>query len=62
MERTHARILRKGADYLLIDADTRGGTYLNGRRIDGPTPLCAGDEIGVGRSLIRFGERQKQGA
>ncbi len=62
VERTHARILRKGVGYLLIDADTPGGTYLNGRRIDGPTPLHAGDEIGVGRSLIRFGERPRRGA
>ncbi|HVS40085.1 MAG TPA: FHA domain-containing protein [Gemmataceae bacterium] len=60
VERTHARILRKGDRYLLIDADTPGGTYLNGQRIDGPTPLQAGDEIGVGRALIRFGERQKR--
>ena len=60
VERTHARILRKGDRYLLIDADTPGGTYLNGRRIDGPTPLRAGDEIGVGKAVIRFGERQKR--
>jgi hypothetical protein len=60
VERTHARILRKGDRYLLVDADTPGGTYLNGRRIEGPTPLRAGDEIGVGKSLIRFGERQKR--
>jgi hypothetical protein len=60
VERTHARILRKGDRYLLIDADTPAGTFLNGRRIDGPTPLRAGDEIGVGAALIRFGERQKR--
>ena len=60
VERTHARILRKGDRYVLIDADTPGGTYLNGRRIDGPTALRAGDEIGVGKAVIRFGERQKR--
>jgi hypothetical protein len=62
VERTHARILRKGDRYLLVDADTPGGTYLNGRRIDGPTPLRAGDAIGVGKAIIRFGERQKRTA
>ena len=61
VERTHARILRKGGRYLLTDADTPGGTYLNGRRIEGPTPLRSGDEIGVGGSTIRFGERRKRG-
>jgi pSer/pThr/pTyr-binding forkhead associated (FHA) protein len=62
VERTHARILRKGDRYLLVDADTPGGTYLNGHRIDGPTPLRAGDAIGVGKAVIRFGERQKRTA
>ena len=60
VERTHARILRKGDGYLLVDADTPAGTYLNGRRIDGPTPLRSGDEIRVGRNTLRFGERQKR--
>ncbi len=60
VERTHARILRKGDRYLLVDADTPAGTYLNGRRIDGPTPLRSGDEIRVGRNTLRFGERQKR--
>ena len=60
VERTHARILREGDRYLLVDADTPAGTYLNGRRIDGPTPLRSGDEIRVGRNTLRFGERQKR--
>jgi MFS family permease len=60
VERTHARILRKGRQYLLDDAGTPGGTYLNGARIAGPTPLQAGDLIQVGRCALRFGERQKR--
>ena len=60
VERTHARILRKGRQYLLDDAGTAGGTYLNGERVAGPTPLRAGDLIQVGRCVLRFGERQKQ--
>jgi hypothetical protein len=60
VERTHARILRKGRQYLLDDAGTPGGTYLNGARIVGPTPLRAGDLIEVGRCALRFGERQKR--
>jgi hypothetical protein len=60
VERTHARILRKGRQYLLDDAGTPGGTYLNGARVAGPTPLRAGDLIQVGRCTLRFGERQKR--
>jgi FHA domain-containing protein len=60
VERTHARILRKGRQYLLDDAGTPGGTYINGERVAGPTPLRAGDRIQVGRCVLLFGERRKQ--
>jgi MFS family permease len=62
VERTHARILRRGDRYLLVDADTLGGTFLNGLRITEPTPLRSGDEIRVGKNRLRFGERRKQPA
>jgi FHA domain len=60
VERTHARILRRSDGYLLVDADTPGGTYLNGLRIQEPTPLQSGDEIRVGKNRLRFNERRKQ--
>jgi pSer/pThr/pTyr-binding forkhead associated (FHA) protein len=47
---------------LLYDEGTPGGTYVNDRRIDGPTPLRSGDLIRVGRNVIKFGERQKRPA
>jgi hypothetical protein len=61
VERMHARILRRNGRYLLADEDTPGGTFINGRRIDGPTPLRSGDKIRLGRSLLHFGEREKRG-
>jgi hypothetical protein len=57
IERSHARIVRKNNRYLLEDADTAGGTYLNDELIDRPTPLRSGDTIRVGGSILRFGER-----
>jgi hypothetical protein len=62
VERKHARILLKDGRYLLYDEGTPGGTYVNDRRIDGPTPLRSGDLIRVGRNVIKFGERQKRPA
>ncbi len=59
VEKVHARILKQGDHYLLADNGTPGGTYLNDERIDGPTPLKAGDAIRVGKCVIRFQERQK---
>jgi hypothetical protein len=62
VERKHARILLNDGRYILYDEGTPGGTYVNDRRIDGPTPLRSGDLIRVGRNVIKFGERQKRPA
>jgi hypothetical protein len=60
VERTHARILLKNQRYLLTDAGTEGGTFLNDQRVGQPTPLRDGDVIRLGKSRLRFGERQKR--
>ena len=60
VERTHARILLQDNRYLLADAGSAGGTFLNGARVTQPQPLRSGDAIQVGRSVLRFGERQKR--
>ncbi len=60
IERLHARIRLKNNRYLLDDAETPGGTYLNDERISSPTPLRSGDKIRVGNAVIEFGERQKR--
>jgi len=59
VQRLHARIVRQGNRYLLADADTPGGTYLNDQRILQPTPLHSGDAIRLGACVLRFGERRK---
>lgn len=60
IERLHARILLQNQRYVLADAGTTGGTYLNEERITEPMPLQSGDRIRVGNSVIEFGERQKR--
>jgi hypothetical protein len=60
IEKVHARIVLTDGRYALMDAGTPGGTFLNGQRLSGPTPLSSGDLIGVGHSLIRFQEKRKQ--
>jgi hypothetical protein len=60
VEPTHARILLQGNRYVLVDAGTEGGTFLNDALIRRPAPLRSGDAIWVGNSLLRFGERQKR--
>lgn len=53
LSREHARILREGdGRFLVEDLGSTNGTYLNGRRLDRPAPLEAGDRIQVGGSAL----------
>jgi hypothetical protein len=62
IEKTHAFIhLRPDQRYELIDKGTPNGTYLNERRITQPSLLKSGDMIRVGRSVLCFQERAKNG-
>lgn len=61
IERIHARIRRRGKDFLVEDAGSASGTYVNEERLSGPRVLRAGDVIRLGRSLLRFGERTRSG-
>ncbi len=58
VERTHARIMQREADYYVTDAQTPGGTYVNEQRISTPTLLRSGDRIRVGNCVLRFQERK----
>jgi hypothetical protein len=57
VDKLHARIRRQGDSYLVEDADSAGGTFVNGERVGGPCRLRSGDAIRVGRCVLRFGER-----
>jgi len=57
--RQHAKIMLKNNRYLLTPSDD-GETYLNDDPVHKPTPLQAGDLIRVGRSVLKFGEREKK--
>jgi hypothetical protein len=57
----HARILVKDRRYLLAHAAPDGETFVNDEPVsDTPVSLRDGDAIRLGRSLLRFGERQKK--
>jgi hypothetical protein len=59
VERLHARITYRDAGYVLSDAGTPGGTYLNDRRLTEPAALASGDLIRVGDCFLRFREKRK---
>lgn len=61
VEKQHCKIVLQGGRYVLVEVGTpSGGTFVNGERISGPTPLRSGDLIGLGKSALRFGERAKR--
>jgi hypothetical protein len=61
IEKAHARIVCRQGRYYLEDTGTPGGTFLNGERIVGSALLHDGDEVRLGRAVLRFGERRASG-
>ncbi len=53
---THATIERRGDNWVLRDAHSRNGTFVNGTRVSEHT-LAAGDRISVGSWVITFVEK-----
>ncbi|MAG37457.1 MAG: hypothetical protein CL878_14575 [Dehalococcoidia bacterium] len=56
VSRLHAIITRDGERYLVRDAGSLNGTFVNGRRLlaNTPTRLYAGDELGLADLRFRF--------
>jgi hypothetical protein len=60
--RVHARILRQGGAFVLVDGGSGSGTFVNDEPVAGPVRLSSGDRIRVGASLLSFGERASRPA
>jgi DNA-binding response OmpR family regulator len=58
VSRLHARIERDGPRYLLHDAGSANGTFVNGQRLTHPHLLQDRDSIGLGTAIpiLRFGD------
>jgi hypothetical protein len=54
ISRRHARFHRANGDFVLEDLGSTNGTYVNGRRLTGPAVLAPGDEIQLGKTLVKF--------
>jgi pSer/pThr/pTyr-binding forkhead associated (FHA) protein len=54
VSRQHAEIRPRGGSWVLSDLGSTNGSVLNGRRIEGPEVVKAGDEIEIGTSVIKF--------
>ncbi|MCX6568424.1 MAG: SpoIIE family protein phosphatase [Candidatus Aminicenantes bacterium] len=50
----HAYIERAEGGFVIRDAGSKNGTFVNGRRIDCPAVLSPGDEIAIGLTTMTF--------
>ena len=63
VSRQHARLDRTAQGHVITDLRSLNGTFVNGRRIEGLTPLVEGDVIQIGPFRLKYGaERLEQRA
>jgi two-component system NtrC family sensor kinase len=55
ISRRHAELTPDQGKWVLRDLDSANGTYVNGKRIHGPTRLRSGDQIRTGATIFVFG-------
>jgi pSer/pThr/pTyr-binding forkhead associated (FHA) protein len=54
VSKAHARLRVDGRSMSVEDLHSTNGTLVNGKAIDGPTPLRRGDRIAIGPNVIVF--------
>jgi two-component system, cell cycle response regulator len=54
LSREHAQLVVIGEDYVIKDAGSRNGSYVNEIRINAPVKLTPGDRVQLGSTLLRF--------
>jgi hypothetical protein len=54
VSRRHARIVIDAKGGVVEDLGSKNGTYVNDRRIGGPTPVADGDQVRIGSLLFTF--------
>ena len=54
VSRKHAKVVKNGDKFLVEDLGSGNGTFVNGKKIEGPTVLIHDDRIKLGPILLRF--------
>jgi pSer/pThr/pTyr-binding forkhead associated (FHA) protein len=48
ISRRHAEVIKRSGVFQIRDLGSTNGTFVNGKRVDAPVPIEAGDEIRLG--------------
>jgi pSer/pThr/pTyr-binding forkhead associated (FHA) protein len=56
VSRRHARLERGGDRWLVVDEGSDNGTFVNGRRVEAPTPLGPDDVVQIGAYRLSLSE------
>lgn len=48
----HARIHQEGNNWMITDLQSTNGTFVNQVKVSTPTPIAAGDQLGIGRTVV----------
>jgi hypothetical protein len=48
----HAHVFHDGRDWLIEDLGSTNGTFLNQVKVTSPTPIKAGDQLGLGKTVV----------
>jgi len=54
VSRHHATVLAVGDKHVLRDENSTNGSYVNDKRVEGPYELVDGDQIKIGRTVIKY--------
>lgn len=54
VSRHHATVVTEGEGHLIRDEGSTNGTFLNDRRVTGSEPLGDGDQLRIGRTVIKY--------
>lgn len=62
VSRRHVRIVIDPAGVTIEDLGSKNGTYVNDRRLTGPTPVVEGDQVRIGSLLFTYRGSQPAGS
>jgi pSer/pThr/pTyr-binding forkhead associated (FHA) protein len=48
----HARIYQSNGSWMVADLKSTNGTFLNRVKVTSPAPIAAGDQLGIGKTIV----------